>query len=116
MVIRQEKELAVLGCQVSHLVLLNWPPAFSPPMLAQIYMGPEDGRKAFRRRMGWSWESVVARQDDEVELTGSSTRTTSFTSTARSGLVEIVSPKAVYPWSQAASSHPGDALSPVNEP
>jgi hypothetical protein len=96
-VIRQERELAVLGCQVSHLVLLNWPPAFSPLMLAQIYMGPEDGRKAFRRRMGWSWESVVARQDDEVELTGSSTSTTSFTSIALGGLVDIVFPKAVYP-------------------
>jgi hypothetical protein len=66
-------------------------------MLAQIYMGPEDGRKSFWRRMDWPWKSVVARQDDEVELAGSSTRTTSFTSTARSGLVEIVSPKGVYP-------------------
>jgi hypothetical protein len=64
-------------------------------MLAQMYMGPEDGRKAFWRRMDWSWESVVARQDDEAELTGSPSRTTSFASTARSGLVEIVSPKAV---------------------
>jgi hypothetical protein len=96
-VIRQERDLAVLGCQVSHLVFLNWPPAFSPPMLAQIYMGPEDGRMSFWRRMDWPWKSVVARQDDEVELAGSSTRTTSFTSTARSGLVEIVSPKGVYP-------------------
>ena len=66
-------------------------------MLAQIYLGPEDGRKAFWRRMDCSWGLVVGRKDDEVKLTRSSIRTTSVASTAGSRLVEVVSPKAVYP-------------------
>lgn len=88
--IRQEMEVAVLGCQVSQLVLLNWPPAFSPPMLAQIYMGPEKERKKFCSRVNWPWQSPALSQDDQVTLIGISSPTTS--------LAKVASPEAVHAW------------------
>jgi hypothetical protein len=110
-VIRQEQGLVVLGCQVSVLVLCNWPPAFTPLVLARIDMGPETARKAFWRRMDWPWKkSAVAQQDDdEAELTGYSSRATSLASTARNTLAEVVSSKTVYPRSQVASSPSANA-------
>ena len=80
--IRQGREIAVLGCRVSQLILLHWPPAFSPPMLAQIYTGPEEARKAFLSRVHGPWESPAPLQDDEIELTGSLSRTASSVWTA----------------------------------
>ena len=94
--IQQDREVAVLGCQVCQLVLLNWPPVFSPPMLAQIHMGPE--KAAFWKRVNWPWESPALLQDDEVMLTCSSSPTTSSAWTSHSGLASVVSPEAVYMW------------------
>jgi len=94
--IPQKRELAVLGCQVCQLVFLNWPPVFSPPMLAQIHMGPE--KRAFWKRVNWPWESPTLSQDDEVTLTDSFTRTTSSIWTAHSESASIASPEAVHMW------------------
>jgi hypothetical protein len=96
--ISQERELAVLGCQVCQLVLLNWPPFFSPPMLAQIQMGPEKGKEVFWKRVNWPWESLALSQDDEVTLIGSLSATKSSVWTAQSEPASVVSPEAVHMW------------------
>lgn len=114
--IRQGREVAVLGCHVSQLVLLHWPPAFSPPMLAQIHMGSEWARKAFWSRVHWPWESPAPLHEDEVELTGSLSRTTSSVWTARSESVKIVTLEAARAWSQVAWSCPANTQSRLGEP
>ncbi|GAB7336539.1 hypothetical protein MBLNU13_g09813t2 [Cladosporium sp. NU13] len=84
--IRQESEVAVLGCQVVVLVLFNWPPAFTPPMLAQIRMGPAEDREKFWGRVHWLWPSIRRKKvdNDERRLTGDPSRNTSSASIAQS--------------------------------
>jgi len=87
------KELAGLGFQIFQLVHLNCPPAFSPPTLVVLQMGPEAVRKDFWGRVGLP-RRTVNHLEDEVELTAHpqggtpkatgtvSSRATSFTSVA----------------------------------
>ena len=109
--IRQESEVAVLGCQVVLLVLLNWPPAFTPPILAQIRMGPDTAREEFWSRVHWPWQSIRREEEDndEIRLTGDPSRTTSLASTAQSGWEKFVSPEAVRAWEEVVSPSAADA-------
>ena len=115
--IGQEREVAVLGCQVVQLVLFNWPPVFTPPVLAQIKMGPAEDREEFWGRVHWPWQSNSCKtegeedddDDDEVRLTDSPSRDTSLASTAQSSWEEVILPKAVHALDQAASPSAADA-------
>jgi hypothetical protein len=84
--IGQESEVAELGCRVVQLVLLNWPLAFIPPMLAQIRMGPDKAREEFWSRVRWPWQSIrrTKEDNDERRLTGDPSRNTSSASIAQS--------------------------------
>ena len=116
--IRQERELPVLGCQVSQLVLLNWPLAFLPPVLLQIYVGPKEDKKAFLSRVKWPWESVPAPKEiDEVGLTGSSSPiASSVWTTAPDESAKVVSPEATGAWWQVRSSCLANTPSELGEP
>jgi hypothetical protein len=113
--IPQERELAVLGCEVSQLVLLNWPPAFSPPMLAQIYTGPEKERKEFWSRVNWPWQSPALLQGDGATLIGSSSPITSSVWTSQSRSASVVSLEAVQMWGKIVSSCSANAPSQLGE-
>jgi hypothetical protein len=113
--IPQEWELAVLGCQVSQLVLLNWPLAFSPPILAQIYTGPKKEREEFWSRVNWPWQSPALLQGDGATLIGSSSPTTSSVWTSQSRSASVVSSEAVQMWGKIVSSCSANAPSQLGE-
>jgi hypothetical protein len=92
-IIPQQRELAVMGSQVSHLVHSNWPPVFLPPVLVGILMGSKDGRQAFQHRVNWPWKSIPPLEENDW-LVASLGRTTSSIGTAGSQSVECVSPEA----------------------
>jgi hypothetical protein len=97
------------------LVLCNWPPAFTPPILARIKMGPVEEREEFWKRVNWPWHSTRRKiegeddDDDEIALTKSPSRTTSLASTAHSGWEKTLSPEAVRAWDQVALPSAADA-------
>lgn len=119
--IRQESEVAVLGCQVVVLVLFNWPPAFTPLVLARIRMSPDAASEDFWSRVNFPWQSIRRKteggddDDDEIALTNGSSRTTSLASTAHSGWEKALSPEAVRAWEQVASPSAANAPSHLGE-
>lgn len=97
------KRASNLGVPGNSTVALEWPPAFSPPVLFHIWNGPEGEREAYFRRIGLPWGSTVGREDDEVELKENTSRAMSMVPTEASTSSGAMADKASYALSQAAS-------------